>query len=526
VLIVGTSLIILSLGLALISTDFLGVDGWISFLLASLLGAALLAGAWQLFRREAMPRWMLWLLIGAALLRLAAGAVWLLVLPAAGYDSPPERLGYVMADAYDRDRTAWELARSDKSLWKAFQGTYRKADQYGGLLFLSAAIYRYSAGEAHQPLLMVVLTAAFSSLAILFTWGFTRRLWGDGAASLAAWALALYPEAVLLGSSQMREAFTITLAIAAAYGLLRFVQERSWWGLALVIGSLVLSLPLSPPSAALLLIVLIIQASGMGRGLLPASLQARRWFWPVLVGMVVLVALGLWLALLQFAPQNVTSPLGVVGWWVRKSADWNAYLSERSSGWMQKIFDSTPEWTHAPMLVLYGVVQPFLPAALIDITGAPIWRLIAAWRAAGWTLLMPLLAYAPLRALRKDWLERALSLAVWLVILVASFRGGGDAWDNPRYRLTFAGMQLALAAWVWAEQRRAPDPWLRRIVVGAGLIFLWFVPWYLRRYLHFAWPVVDLFKTLGLGVTSAVLYWIGDIVGEDIKKNRTPFRAI
>jgi hypothetical protein len=250
------------------------------------------------------------LLVGAALLRLAAGVVWSFILPVAGYDSPPEQRGYVMSDAYDRDRTAWELARSDKSLVKAFQGAYRKADQYGGLLFLSAAVYRYTGGEQHQPLLMVVLTAAFSSLAILFAWGFARRLWGEAASFLAAWALALYPEAVLLGSSQMREAFTITLAIAANYGLVRYAQDRGWGGLALVVGALVLCIPLSPPTAALLLIVLIVQSAGMGRGLLPEGLRAQRWFWPAVAGMVLLVGLGLWLALSQFAPKEITSPLG------------------------------------------------------------------------------------------------------------------------------------------------------------------------------------------------------------------------
>lgn len=517
-LFVGLGLALLSLGLAWVSAGFRNLDGWFSFLLIFLLAAGLLAGGWWLVRHESPPRWLMGLLIGAALLRLAAGVVWSFVLPVAGYNSPPEQRGYVMSDAYDRDRTAWDLARSDKSLWKAFQGTYRKADQYGGLLFLSAAIYRYTAGEVHQPLLMVVLTAAFSSLAILFTWGFARHLWGEAAAILAAWTLALYPEAVLLGSSQMREAFTITLAIGASYGLVRYAQDRGWGGLALVVGALVLCLPLSPPTAALLLIVLIIQAAGMGRGLLPESLRAQRWFWPAIVGVVVLVAIGLWLALSQFAPQSVTSPLGVVAYWARKSADWNAYLSERASGWMQKIFDSTPGWAHAPMLVLYGIVQPFLPAALIDGTGALIWRLIAIWRAVGWALLLPLLAYAPLRALRKGWPERALSLAVWLAILASSFRSGGDAWDNPRYRLTFAGIQIALAAWIWSEQRRAPDPWLRRVLVGAGLVLLWFVPWYLRRYTHFTWPVVDIFKTLGLGVASAVLFWIGDVAREAAKK--------
>jgi len=515
-------LVLLSWTLAWVSGGFQSARGWLSFLLILLLGVALLAGGWRLLHSETPPRWLIWLLLGAALLRLAIGALWLVVLPVAGYGTPPERHGYVMADAYDRDQTAWDLAQSDKPLTRAFQGTYRKADQYGGLLFLSAAVYRYSGGSAHYPLLMVVLTAAFSALAVLFTWALARRLWGETPARLAAWGLALYPEAVLLGSSQMREAFTITLAVAASYGLLLYSEKRDWSGLALAVGSLGLSMLLSPPSAALLLVVLAIQALGTGRLLFPTSIRERRWFWPALAILVALVAVGLWLAWLQFAPPGVTTPLGVVSWWIKKSADWNAYLSERASGWVQKVFDSTPGWTHLPLLVVYGVAQPFLPAALIDITGAPIWRLIAVWRSLGWTLLLPFLLYAPLCAWRKgSSRERTLILAVWLVILVASFRGGGDPWDNPRYRLAFAGLQVALVAWVWAEQGRQPDPWLRRVLVGLGLVLIWFVPWYLRRYLHLNWPVDDLFKTLGLGIASAALYWIGDWAGEGYKKRKT-----
>ncbi len=494
---------------------------WIAFMLVSLLGLATLAAGWLLTRREAVPRWLVWLVLGAALLRLAVGILWSITLPAYGYGSPPERNGYVMADAHERDRTAWELASSGKPLSKAFEGGYRKADQYGGLLFISTLIYRFTGSEEHQPLLMVVLTAAFSSLAVLFAWAFTRRLWGDPAARLAAWGLALYPEAVLIGSSQMREAFLVTLAMAACYGLLVFGQEKRWGALALAAGALGLCLPLSPPAAALLMGVLALQSLGMRWGSIRLSIRQQRWMLPALVGLVLVVLAGLWLALRQFAPENITTPLGVIGYWARKSAEYQAHLSERASGWVQKIFDSTPEWTHLPLLVVYGVAQPFLPAALFDITGAVIWQVIAIWRAAGWTLLLPFLVYAPLRSLRQTGgLERLLSLAVWLGILAAAFRGGGDAWDNPRYRMVFAGLQIALAGWVYVEQRRQPDPGLRRVLVGAGFVLLWFVPWYLRRYTHLDWPIGDVFKTLGLGLASAVLYWIWDWVGEEMKKLR------
>jgi hypothetical protein len=51
-------------------------------------------------------------------------------------------------------------------------------------------------------------------------------------------------------------------------------------------------------------------------------------------------------------------------------------------------------------------------------------------------------------------------------------------------------------------------------------VLVWFLPWYLRRYTAFSWPVEDLFKTLGLGFTSAVLYWIWDWAREN--KLNTP----
>jgi len=509
----------IALLLAGVSSGFQGVEGWLSFLAALLVGAGLLWGGWRALRGEA-PRWLAWLTLGAALLRLGAGVLWYTALPVAGYGSPAERQGYIMADAYERDRSAWDLARSDKPLWKAFAGGYRKADQYGGLLFLSALIYRYLGGESHQPLLMVIFTAAFSALAIPFTWAFTRRAWGDHAARLAAWGLALYPEAVLLGSSQMREAFMITLTSVAFYGLLLFWQEHSWRGALWLSGALGLMLPFSPPGTALALVALVIQAMAMSEGVSQPRLARRRGFWMALGGLALLIALGLWLTWRQYAPPGTTSPLGVLEFWVRKSAGYQAYLSQRASGWVQKIFDSTPEWTHVPLLLLYGVVQPFLPAAIGDLSGTALWRAIALWRALGWTMLLPFLLYAPLRAWQKvngdpkahsmARIGRGASWAVWGVILIASFRSGGDPWDNPRYRAMFAGLQIALAAWVWVEQRRRPDPWLRRILVGAALILAWFLPWYLRRYLHLNWPVVDFFKTLGLGVFSTILYWVWD----------------
>jgi hypothetical protein len=198
---------------------------------------------------------------------------------------------------------------------------------------------------------------------------------------------------------------------------------------------------------------------------------------------------------------------------VRKSADWQAHLNEQASGWTQKVFDNTPAWLHTPLLIAYGITRPFLPAALVASSTSILWTGITIWRSLGWTIVLVMLVYAPVQALRKrnpDRLARILSLLVWLILIIASFRGGGDQDDNPRYRAAFAGLQIALVAWAWFEQQRTSDVWFRRALALPIWILVWFLPWYLRRYTGLDWPVVDLFKTLGLGIASSVLYWVWD----------------
>jgi hypothetical protein len=162
----------------------------------------------------------------------------------------------------------------------------------------------------------------------------------------------------------------------------------------------------------------------------------------------------------------------------------------------------------------------------VAVSEAPIWQWIAIWRAAGWSLLLAFLVYAPVRAFsldkRVDPGRRIFALVfsaqVWFVILLASYRSGGDQWDNPRYRAAFAALQIALAAWAWVDQRsvvqplQRPDPWLRRLLWLVGSLLLWFIPWYLNRYVGFPWLARDLFKTLGLGLATAILLGLVDWV--------------
>ncbi len=493
-----------------ISNGFSSFSNWAAFLGVTLLAAGVLwLGIW-LLHSEQLPKGLVALVIAAAVLRLAFGAGWLFALPLWGHGSAAEKSGYVMADASARDQAAWKLAQSERPLISAFKDN-RTVDQYGGLLFLSAFIYRYVGGNAHYPLMMVLISAAFSSLSIAFTWAFARRIWNTQIAWLAAWIVALYPEALLIGSSQMREAFTITLGIAAFYGLVRTRQEHSKSGVLWLFIPLILYLPFSPPFAAMLLGMLALFALFTSTSFF-SQRPAQSRLWLVIAVLTILVLAGLWLVLRQFAPEGMSNPLEMLGWWLRKSAGLQAYLSKIASGWLQKTFKAIPEWAQLPLLGAYGVLQPFLPAALVVGSHAPIWPWITGVRSTGWTLMLILLIYAPFLAFRQKEngrFARAISLVVWLGILIASFRGGGDMWDNPRYRTAFIGLQASLAAWAWIEQRRLADPWLRRAGMALLAVLAWFIPWYARRYLGFAWPVVNIFLTIGLGVASAALliFW-------------------
>ena len=498
--------------LAWVSTGFQGFDGWLSFLVVLVVSACLVLASWLLLKRDRnldLPVALLWLFLFAALFRLSMGGFWIAALPAWGHDTPVQQAGYVMEDAYSRDTVAWELARSDMPLWTAFRD-YSSVDQYGGLLYVSALIYRYLGGQDHYPLLMTVVAALISSLAVIFTWAFARRGWNEKVAWLAAFLLAVYPEAVLLGSSQMREAFTITLVSVAFYGLVRYSQERTKAGMGWIIAVLFLSLPFSPAFTVVLLVLLTIQGLALGEW----RVGHDRRVWAVMFGIVSLALIGLWVSWNQIAPEGMSNPLAVLTWWITKSAEWQFYLTASSSGWIQRILAATPEWLNIPLLVSYGVVRPFLPAALIAGSEAPIWTGISIWRSVGWTLLLPLLFYAPFKALslqERRGLVLGLSLVVWSSILIASFRGGGDMWDNPRYRVAFAGLQVVLVAWLWFDQHLRKDPWFWRTIIAIGVVLAWFIPWYVGRYYPaFGWPVEDFFNNLGLGLASAILYLIWD----------------
>jgi hypothetical protein len=185
---------------------------------------------------------------------------------------------------------------------------------------------------------------------------------------------------------------------------------------------------------------------------------------------------------------DAASPFGVVNDWLRLTVKWDAYQLERDSGWIQKLFDEMPQWMRLPFVAVYGILQPVLPAALIAPT-VPIWKVIYILRSLGWYMLFPTLIMsfgvaAGQRFEKNRNILLWLSLLTWTWILLAALRGGGDSWDNPRYRTILFVWQSIQAGLVWVWWRETRSVWFVRVVLCEVVFLLVFTQWYASRYFH------------------------------------------
>jgi hypothetical protein len=121
---------------------------------------------------------------------------------------------------------------------------------------------------------------------------------------------------------------------------------------------------------------------------------------------------------------------------------------------VQKLIDEMPDWLRLPFVAVYGIFQPVLPAAFIAPTKL-IWKMIYILRALGWYAMLPMLclsfyAATSSKSAKERNLLMWLSLLAWIWILLAALRGGGDSWDNPRYRTILFVWQSMVAGYAWA----------------------------------------------------------------------------
>ena len=460
--------IILSLASSLVISLLMAIflpapffSAWFGSWVLLFLSAFLLIRIWRCFGGGKL---LATLLLVTFFSRLLLGLFIQTALPNIGFGTPVELGGYAYSDAFRRDAKAIEWATSKSPLILIFAGTPTD-DQYGGLLFISASLYRIFALDSPRPMMITILAAFTMTAGLAFLFDALKRRWGAKAAVVAAWFYALYPESLLLGSVQMREPFLIGLFSIAFWAVVTW-RERTGLKILFFVLPMAIATAISIPFGAILTGALLLFG-------FIEFLSVQKSSTIKDIGYLMLAAAGV---------AAVT-----IGWmWVKPTIYYEAYVTRVSSGNITALLKSMGEEWHYPFITIYGITQPFLPGALTD-ESLPFWRATAIIRALGWWFVLPFVLYgffavwkAEPRTDRWGLVFIVLTLVVWIV--VSSLRGGGDLWDNPRYRALFIPWFALLIGWCWQRIRQGHYGWFLRWAGVVFTFFLVFLLWYFRRY--------------------------------------------
>jgi len=462
---------------------------WPGFLAASLLIFLCSITLYLAWHAAGRGKTLAWLMFLAFFVRLALGLFLAWGLPRFGYDEDPQLAGFVFEDAYRRDGSAWTLAQSGEPLLVAFSDAY-ETDQYGGILALSASIYRTFSPDAYRPALISILAAGAMVLSLPFLMSVVQRQFDRKTGIWAGIILGFYPEGVLLASSQMREPFFILFFAIVIWSVSYWLDRRRlkvaipvflFSAVSLLLFSFRIAVPIL---GVVLLWVWVVESAGIKK----AWIKAVGW---VVIGIGVAVAI--W----------------VIRDWIAEVLRWDTLQTVTASGRVQFQLESLPAWLHFPFVLIYGIFQPVLPAAIA--APAPwIWRSLGIFRALGWYAVLPLLVYALIRV----WHEKSVKKKRWLIVMIvvvvgwiviSSARAGGDQWDNPRYRTIFLPWIAFVCSWSLQFASRTRDRWLTRGVIVEGIFLAFFTEWYISRYypiiprLNF-WVMIVLIFLLSLAV--------------------------
>ena len=489
--------------------------GWLAFSLVILLGLLALVFLW---RWAGGGRMLGWIIALALLLRVGTGVALTTLLPVYGSGTEQSKAGYIFTDSWRRDEGAWTLAKSDQPVWSGSQSQEFAGDQYGGMMAMSALVYRYLSPDAHRPMLIILIAALVGAAAIPFLWKAADAAWGLKIAIPAAWILALYPESILMGSSQMREPFLITFITMTIWGFVDWVKNHRRVGWVWLVAG-ILGLMLFSPSIALLALI-------MFAGWFWFSGEHRRsaWWITALMGVVFVAGIFLITSVLGKSTVSTPDPYSVISTWFHDASKWDFYLLTQSSGIVQYLLGILPKPLHTPFLIGYGVTQPLLPANLFEPT---IWisRIYGTLRSLGWYVLIPLLLYGLIAAWkspdphqRRVWLW--FGFMIWFWIILVSIRAGADPWDNPRYRVIMLPWQALFAGYAWSFWREVRDRWLPRIVAIEILFVVTFSLWYLGRYYHVI-PKFNFLVYAAFLIVFGAAVLIGDVIYERYRRLRS-----
>ena len=500
------------------------LQSWIAYTILLGIGAVSIYGVWK---AVIASQQVTMAAIISFFLRLGIGVALTLLLPIFGYqDSKEHQSGYVYTDAYIRDNQAWSLAVSGGSLTTAFSGRL-SGDQYGGMLALSAFIYRTLSSDAHRPFLILILGATVSAWGVLGLWKVSHTWFGDKTALLAAWLFAVYPECVLLGSSQMREAIVIPMTAISFYGLAE-IQSRKMSGWLWIVLSAIFLFPIQP------LVGFISFAVLLGIWLIdPITLQVLKQRKTILtiallISLLLVILLVASSILAKLPSLQGSGPLSVYLTWFKNNFTFQSYLLERSSGIFQSILESIGEQWRWLVILVYGIAQPVLPAIVGDPGAAWIMRIIGFLRAAGWYALALFLVYGTLGVFRNRAEPRRyqliwISIINWAWIMVAALNAGADQWDNPRYRAILLLWQVIMVAWAWKWARSRRDSWLWRWLAVEVVFVGMFTEWYLGRYYPgFIHLDIKLMTLIILLISGMIL--IGGVIWDHKRKQKPSSR--
>jgi hypothetical protein len=434
---------------------------WQSALYCILLAALFFIG-WFVIKP---PKIVLILAICAFLLRIGVG-IWLTTtLPVNGFDTTVQNAGYTYSDAYDRDQLAYAIAFPGKEEFVP-PANINAVDQYGGMMMLSTGIYRLFSTDVHRPLLIIFLSALSMALAVIFTWKAIHLVWGEKTALVAVIFLVFYPEGVILGSAQMREPLLICLALITFWAMILFTTgERRLKIIAVFALAALLMCWISIPAGLVIIAVELgyLQVKAITTEKEPGRKKG------------LLIVFGVFLLLVCLA-----------GWmWLKNTLYYDAFATESESGLISWLLSLVGSKWRFPFVLLYGLIQPVLPAALVY-QSLPVWQGIAIFRASGWYFTIPFLIYgigAVIKEARKngDWALVWLMAVLVIWTFISSARAGGDQWDNPRYRAILLPWLSLLIGWVWDRVSQGKVPWFWRIVVLDGAFVLIFTNWYFNR---------------------------------------------
>lgn len=477
---------------------------WSGWLKTGLLAALLVFAMIRIARNLTAGKTLVILMAVTFLVRIAVGVFLYQALPLQGSDNPVQQTGYVFADAYERDQAAFQMASSQEPWLEELKG-YRAADQYGGFLTLSALVYRLFSLDVHRPLLIVLVTAFAMAVGLAFLYTGVAKKWNPKFAAIAGWIFALYPDGILLGSSQMREPVLIALTCLLFYSALGWRQKPLRTLITGLVITLLTCLFSTPGGAAALAVVAGLVFFDWMSG--QENPKVRRVGFAVFAGFVLLAVLAGW-------------------FWLKETLAYEYYLTESLSGVVQVILDRYGSQFRIPLITFYGLTQPLLPAALVD-PSTPLSQTISILRALGWYLLIPFVVYGFFAVFKSEKKENRgmlifLSLAFAAWVLISSLRGGGDQWDNPRYRATFLPWMALLAGWVWQRLGQRKCPWFWRIVAVEAVFVLVLLNWYINRYHDIGTKISDPMMIVLMGGISLLIIAAGFLLDMKNRRKKSP----